>query len=168
MYQKSPIHISNASRALQIANSIKSVCVHCERTMNKANIKRHEIHCYLNPINIKPCPVCYKPIKHYKSSATCGYSCSNTLNRSGPKNGNWKESAYVSTCFHHHKKECVVCAEDNIVEVHHLDENSTNNNPDNLIPLCPTHHQYWHSKFKHIVEATILNYIANWKERQNK
>jgi hypothetical protein len=62
----------------------------------------------------------------------------------------------------YHKKECVVCGENNIVEVHHLDGNSKNNLPKNLIPLCPTHHQYWHSKFKHLVVDKINQYINNF------
>ena len=126
-------------------------------------MKRHEDHCYMNPINIKHCSVCSNPIKNYKTSETCGYSCSNKKFRSGPDNGNWKQESYRSTCFHYHKKECVVCQEANIVEVHHLDENKTNNDPSNLIPLCPTHHQYWHSNFRNLVEEKVLQYIAEWK-----
>lgn len=111
---------------------------------------------------MKLCSVCSNPIKHYKTSKTCGYSCSNTLFRSGPNNPNWKDSTYTTTCFHYHTKECVICQESNIVEVHHLDENHKNNSPSNLIPLCPTHHQYWHSRYRHIVEPQIRKYIENW------
>lgn len=115
----------------------------------------------------KVCPVCSKEFSDVpsvmKTKTTCGYSCQNTYFRSGPNNPNWKEEAYRTTCFHYHPKQCIVCNERLIVEVHHLDENHDNNEPSNLIPLCPTHHQYWHSKYKHLVEPQILEYIRSWK-----
>ena len=78
----------------------------------------------------------------------------------------WKEETYRSTCFYYHKKRCVVCDEYNIIEVHHLDENHENNSSDNLIPLCPTHHKYWHSRYRHLIEKQVLNYIENWSGMQ--
>ena len=117
----------------------------------------------------KVCPICghtFETLKgHKKEKKTCSYSCSNTFFRSGPNNGGWKEdescgsSSYRSTCFYYHKKECLICGEKNIVEVHHVDENRKNNIPLNLIPLCPTHHQYYHSRYKNMIEKQILNYI---------
>lgn len=163
MYQNSNQHKINLRKARQKANSLKCNCTFCNKTTNKANIKKHEQSCYLNPINKKLCPVCDAPIVNYRISTTCGYACSNKLYRSGPLNGNWKEDNYQSTCFHYHDKKCVVCSEQNIVAVHHLDENHSNNNPSNLIPLCPTHHQYWHSRFKHLIEQQIIDYITEWK-----
>ena len=103
----------------------------------------------------KLCPVCQKPFTVQsgspKEKQTCSYSCSNTFNRSGINNPNYSataKSAYRTICFHYHKKECVVCGESKIVEVHHYDKNHSNNDPKNLIPLCPTHHQYIHSRYK--------------------
>ena len=141
-------------------------CQYCNKTIGSQNIKKHERFCYLNPINIKPCIVCDEPIKNYRQNTTCSYSCSNKHFRSGENNGNWKPDRYQSTCFHYHEKKCVVCQEENIVEVHHLDENHHNNDPNNLIPLCPTHHQYWHSRYKHLVYDIIMRYITKWKDGQ--
>lgn len=165
MYIGSNEHRINARNALAKArsvNNIKIQCRFCDHTTNKANIKKHEKHCHLNPTNRKECPVCSKPIKDYKKSATCSYACSNKLFRTGPNNGNWKDDRYQTTCFHYHKKECIICGESNIVTVHHLDENHFNNDPANLIPLCPTHHQYWHSSFRHLVEKQVMDYITAW------
>ena len=67
---------------------------------------------------------------------------------------------YTTICFMHHKKECVVCGEDKVVAVHHYDENHDNNDPNNLVPLCPTHHQYVHSKHKHLV----IDKIEKWRK----
>jgi hypothetical protein len=114
----------------------------------------------------KVCPICEQifntSLGSPREKTTCSHSCANSYFRSGINNPNWKESSYRTTCFHYHKKECVVCKESKIVEVHHLDEDNTNNSPENLIPLCPTHHQYWHSKYKVEIEHTILEYIKNY------
>ena len=139
-------------------------CQYCKKETNTQNIKRHEDHCYLNPINIKECVVCSTPIKDYKNSkGTCSRSCANTYFRSGESNGNWKQDAYQSTCFLHHGKKCVICEESLIVDAHHLDEDKTNNDPSNLIPLCPNHHRYWHSKHRHLIEEKVSSYIIKWK-----
>lgn len=56
---------------------------------------------------------------------------------------------------------CCVCGEENIVQVHHHDGDRNNNELSNLIPLCPTHHQYVHSKFRDMVEGKIEEYVQN-------
>ena len=110
----------------------------------------------------KICPVCSVPFKtrdgHIRETYTCSHSCSNTYFRSGEDNPNWKQSSYRTTCFLYHKKQCIVCNEDKIVEVHHFDGNNKNNVPENLIPLCPTHHQYYHSRYRSIVDKKIIKY----------
>lgn len=42
-------------------------------------------------------------------------------------------------------KSCVVCSFDKIVALHHLDENRKNNSRENLVGLCPNHHQMFHN-----------------------
>ena len=56
-------------------------------------------------------------------------------------------------------KRSVVCGEDKIVAVHHYDHNHENNDPKNLIPLCPTHHAYVHSRYAN----EVLPYIEKYK-----
>lgn len=158
MYQNSPEHLNNLFIARTQLNNKKFKCQHCSEERNKANITKHEKGCYLNPLNIKLCPVCDQPIKNYKENTTCSYVCSNKKFRTGPNHGNWKEDRYQTTCFHYHEKKCVICQETNIIDVHHFDENHANNTPTNLIPLCPTHHKYWHSHFKYLVEDKIVQY----------
>jgi hypothetical protein len=74
--------------------------------------------------------------------------------------------AYRSICWQHHKKECVVCKEDKIVTVHHMNEDHNDNRPENLVPLCPTHHQYLHSRYRKeiidIVEDYVYKYINKY------
>lgn len=117
----------------------------------------------------KECPVCSKEFSFIKRTdkkeqVTCSHACSNTYFRSGLNNPNFKGTNYRTICFHWHIKECVICGEENIVTVHHLDEDNTNDSPSNLVPLCPTHHQYIHSKFAYLVEKQVLDYIYNWKK----
>ena len=69
---------------------------------------------------------------------------------------------YRSICFRNHKKECIMCGEVNIVAVHHYDHNHSNNDPANLVPLCPTHHQYVHSGFKNLVKEKIDLYVSSF------
>jgi len=119
----------------------------------------------------KDCPVCGDKFTtqegHKKEKITCSHSCANTFFRSGPDHGNWNEDAYRTTCFHYHYKKCVCCSEETIVEVHHMDGNHQNNEPSNLVPMCPTHHQYWHSNYKYVIEDLVIEYHVNWKRSNN-
>lgn len=144
-------------------------CRHCNKecfsSLTKAN---HEPTCWKHPSNKRICASCGEPFfpKHNRTAQQCcSHGCSNTYFRSGTDNGNWKKDKYTTTCFKYHEKKCVCCSEQNIVAVHHFDEDRENNDPRNLIPLCPTHHQYVHSKFKHLVLPKILRYIERFKRK---
>ena len=121
-----------------------------------------------NLLEYRICPSCGNKfsVKRYKKKVTCSNSCSNRHFRSGQNATNWKEDVdvgYRTVCFRHHEKKCVYCGEDKIVTVHHYDHNHDNNAPPNLIPLCPTHHQYVHSRYRYIVQPIIDEYIEKWK-----
>lgn len=150
----------------------KVTCTWCDKKYTKSNIKRHEKSCHSNPELIesksKVCPVCETVF--ISESVTCSYSCSNTMFRHGREGGLQyatdeqlaKEGRYRDLCFRHHVKRCIVCGEENIVAVHHLNENHDDNRPENLVPLCPTHHQYCHSQYKYMVEEKIQKYLEKW------
>ena len=123
---------------------------------------------------IKKCPVCdvefISKKGHIREKITCSHSCSNTYFRSGENNPNWKTGSgnlrpYRKVCFRYHAKKCVVCSENKIVAVHHFDLNHKNDEPKNLIPLCPTHHMYVHSKYKNEVEDKIITYRNSFIEK---
>lgn len=120
----------------------------------------------------KECPVCgiefETKLNHPREKTTCSHACSNTYFRSGENNGMFEHTRkkglfgsahYRTICFMHHKKECVVCGEDKIVEVHHMDENKSNTDPRNLVPLCSTHHRYWHSRYRKLIKDKVMNYV---------
>ncbi len=115
----------------------------------------------------KVCPVCgvvFKTKNDSKETTTCGRSCSNTFFRSGINHGNYTGLRYRTKCFTKHRKECVICGESVAVDVHHLDGDRDNDDIYNLIPLCPTHHRYWHSKNKHLIEKQVIEYIENFRK----
>lgn len=165
LYIGSSKHLSVLAKARRKAASLKSECKFCVKVFSKAGIKQHETACFFNPANIRNCLVCGNIIKRKNKpgdGGTCSYSCSNTLFHTGPNHGNWKNRARP-TCFHFHEKKCVVCGEKNIVEVHHYDGDKLNNSPENLVPMCPTHHQYWHSRYKHLIEKRVTKYVTKFK-----
>ena len=106
------------------------------------------------------CPVCETPfvVSKRERKRTCSHSCGNIF-FSHLKNKPENFKNYRTICFYHHDKKCVVCGEENIVEVHHYDEDHNNNAPKNLVPLCPTHHQYMHSSYKRMVEEIVDFYV---------
>jgi hypothetical protein len=136
-------------------------CPYCKDEVVVSNIKKHERSCYLNPVNLRSCIVCDAPIKDYKKSkGTCSHACSNKHFRH-LRNKPERYTSYRTICWEHHDKICIVCGEDKIVEVHHVNEDHNDNRPENLIPLCPTHHQYVHSRYRDEVQPLIDEYIKN-------
>lgn len=126
----------------------------------------------------KECPVCKNIFKTKRGSCkekeTCSYACSNTYFRSGENNPNWKEINSFSTksrrfsakyrriCFENHEHKCCVCDEIKMLDVHHFDENRKNNNPENLIPICATHHNYLHSVYRDEIINKVIEYRENY------
>lgn len=146
------------ARAVMLS-SIKN-CQFCGTSTTIANIDRHERSCHSNP-SLPKCPVCLGP-KH-KNNVTCSFACSNTYFRSGPNNASWSGENYKLICKQFHKFKCVVCPESRLLDVHHMDGNRENNEPKNLIFLCATHHRYWHSRYRNLIEAAVRAYILKWK-----
>jgi hypothetical protein len=128
----------------------------------------------------KACPVCSKKFTVHrghtknlkigrKEKTTCSHSCSNTFFKSAKDHplyksngGKTPDASYRRICFEHHKKECIICKEQNVVEVHHYDGVHENNKPENLVPLCPTHHRYWHSRYRSIIRETVDKYVKKF------
>lgn len=101
----------------------------------------------------KICPVCRKEFKlkwslKAEKQVTCSYSCSNTFFRSGINNPNYKSgSNYRQVALNTLGKKCANCgysADEDALEVHHIDKNRDNNNITNLIVLCSNCHSILH------------------------
>jgi hypothetical protein len=96
----------------------------------------------------------------------CTRNCANSIGgKAKSAKHHYDEVAnYATVAWRHHKRECLVCGENRVVAAHHMDENHDNNDPQNLVPLCPTHHHYMHSKHKEIIVEKVIKYINNkWK-----
>lgn len=55
-------------------------------------------------------------------------------------------SDYRNACLEEKGEECWICGETASVEVHHIDGDRSNNELDNLVPLCEKHHRAVHMR----------------------
>lgn len=110
------------------------------------------------------CEQCGKEFKRYIGSNTkskhnhlfCSRSCAAKYNnahyRVGQKNPNWKggkaryAAKHIRIAFEAYKPFCALCSESEraCLDVHHIDQNYTNNVPDNLVILCANCHRKVH------------------------
>ena len=121
--------------------------------------------------------------KHYGTRTSCSRSCSNnrqgywdkvhagTISRKGSLG-----KMYRIKCFKVWEKVCYIkdCGYDKIVHVHHIDEDHYNNDINNLLPLCPNHHELFHMNIMYrdemvalIEEAVKLRGYINDKRNNN-
>lgn len=100
-----------------------------------------------------------------KTAYYCSRSCANAngglAKGESYRNKDDAEVHYRTVCERHHTMRCIICAEENIIEVHHYDFDHSNDDFKNLVPMCPTHHQYVHSRFRHLVQSKIDEYVSN-------
>lgn len=94
--------------------------------------------------------------KKYEQSNYCSRSCANN------RRDWWKNNAtnYRTIAFNNWDHKCAICSFDKIVAIHHVDENHNNNDPKNLIPLCPNHHEMVHSKWGDEIKPIIENLVT--------
>jgi hypothetical protein len=92
-----------------------------------------------------------KKTKGYENAKFCSRSCANSRQEW------WNENAvgYRTIALRCWEHKCAICGFDKIIAIHHVDENHSNNNPVNLIPLCPNHHEMMHSKWKPDVKPLV-------------
>ena len=97
-----------------------------------------------------------------KNEYFCSRSCANSKGGQAKADKYHQDSdaTYTTVAWRHHKKECLVCGFDFIVEAHHVDCDHENNDPKNLVPLCPNHHKMVHTnRYKHDIEVHIARYL---------
>lgn len=96
--------------------------------------------------------------KAYERKLYCSRSCANNRQEWWDKNA----TNYRTIAFQDWKKECAICGFDKIVAVHHIDEDHSNNNRENLIPLCPNHHEMVHSKKYNAEVNKLIGELVKW------
>ena len=131
-----------------------------------------------NERTMRECPVCgvkfEVQVGTSNEKTVCSRSCANMYFRSGENN--WRAQqrlkrieevgeTFREICWRHHPKICIVCGEQRIVEAHHYNGNHDDNRPENFAPLCPTHHQYWHSRHRHLIQDQVDKYVQNFISR---
>ena len=138
-------------------------CLNCGKKLTRNNIKKHVKACNRIP-EMLICPECGISFEK-KYGITCSYSCANRYFIKGNRISRIsdekliKQGRYREICFRYHDKKCIICAEDRIVEVHHFNEDSSDHRPENLIPVCPTHHKYLHSRYRELIQDKVDKYI---------
>jgi predicted HNH restriction endonuclease len=64
-------------------------------------------------------------------------------------------------------EKCVICGFDKFVALHHLDQDKSNNSGQNLIGLCPNHHQMLHTqKYREEIFQALREKRLNPQEKK--
>ena len=90
------------------------------------------------------CKRCKRLIKH-QAKGLCPGCYNTTFHLDRTKAQNYEKYHNISIDLYKKiTQKCAVCGFDKVVSLHHLDENKKNNSEENLIGLCPNHHQMIH------------------------
>jgi len=93
-----------------------------------------------------------------KKKYFCSRKCANSVGGKA-KRDKYGLTAYTSIAKEYYEEKCIVCGFDEIVEVHHIDENRSNNDVKNLVFLCPNHHYLLHRKKSEKVSNRITEFL---------
>ena len=111
----------------------KSLCYRCYR---KLSWKPSKIIC-------KRC----KEEKSYHGRGLCSGCYSSVFQIENVKAYNRRKLHHIdNTLYQKITSQCILCGFDKIIDLHHLDHNHENNNPSNLVGLCPNHHKMLHHR----------------------
>lgn len=151
--------ISNPQKALSYKNIKKGKDVFFDAKLGQ--FKNFNVNCFCcgNTIIVKE-----RELQHpVKEQYFCSRSCANsTGGKAKAKRYHGDTVAhYTTVAWRHHEKRCIICGEEKIVAVHHYNKVHSDNDPKNLVPLCPTHHQYMHSRFNIEIIGIVDDYIKN-------
>jgi hypothetical protein len=107
----------------------------CQNCYRKYNWDRKKIKC-------RRC----ERILPMKAKGLCGGCYNTTFMLDYTKAYNHRRNHGISMeTYQRLTPSCVICSFSKVVDLHHLDENHDNNSEENLIGLCPNHHQMLHN-----------------------
>jgi hypothetical protein len=99
-----------------------------------------------------------KNTKAFERARFCSRKCANTR---GGTASSPPLKTHRTIAEKHLKMECAVCGFSDVVEIHHIDEDHSNNAIENLVPLCPNHHRMIHkARFKDQLTNVIAQHLA--------
>lgn len=96
-----------------------------------------------------------------KKKYFCSRSCANRIGGKA-KTEKYGMKQYATIARKFHKEECIVCYETDVLDVHHIDGDRTNNTGNNLVFLCPNDHARLHRLKDVKVIDSIKKYIGEW------
>lgn len=105
--------------------------------------------------NKQNCPICGQILEDENNGICCCFACQQIFESEGVR-FLIPEKWYRKICFNKHPHKCVCCNEYIILDVHHYNKKRTDNYPSNLVPLCPTHHRYMHTRKQRNNPVVIL------------
>lgn len=96
-----------------------------------------------------------------KEKYFCNRKCANSTGGTAKSKKHHPDTVagYRTVAWRYHDKKCIVCDETKILAIHHVNENHEDNDPKNLVPMCPTHHQYMHSRYKSEIIDIVNDYV---------
>ena len=140
-------------------------CMYANHGKQRKKVHEPNVECY----------TCSKPLyrKPTKIAASksglffCSWTCKDHEQKIGgalelDHYGASASNCYKSICWNHNEKKCIICDETLIVAVHHINEDHSDNRPDNLAPLCMNHHSYIHSNHKDL----IIDKVREWHKNK--
>lgn len=146
--EKNPNRISD--------NLLKSI----EKRMNNkfGNYKKYSVKC-------NNCDIVFdvnerENLFPSKEKYFCSRKCANSVGGKAKKE-KYGLTGYISIAKQYYEQKCIVCGFDELVDVHHIDENRNNNELKNLVFLCPNHHYLLHRKNSEKVKKAISEFIEN-------
>lgn len=146
----------------------KQACTYCSVMIGKSTLRKHEDSCIANPVvakdRLRTCICGTQFNAKWTTKIYCSKKCSAHANRYKPR----KDNVYQTICFRYHEKKCVICDEKLIIAVHHYNKDHNDNRPENLVPMCPTHHMYMHSQYKNMIEDVVANYVEEFMRDKSK
>lgn len=84
-------------------------------------------------------------VTEYLKRQFCSLSCANSRSKGG-----LSRKAFHAQARKQKKPNCESCGFKKRLHVHHINEDWTNNNPENLQTLCAFCHQFWHSMHRRL------------------
>jgi hypothetical protein len=73
----------------------------------------------------------------------CSLSCANTRTDLTKHGYSWRARKHL-------KKKCEACGYARALQAHHIDQDKTHNEPENIQTLCKHCHDFWHTTAKRI------------------
>lgn len=159
--------LANHARWNHQRDKTKRICELCNKHIYAPNFHQHIKICGV-AIKFIWCNTCGKSTTNLQyCSKRCSAIQNNTNGSIGytvyrNKRNIKKKRSYRDICFERWDHKCIICGWNISVDVHHIDENHSNNTQSNLVPLCQNHHTMTRMiEYKEELKRKILDIVNN-------